>query len=96
MDVAVDNPVIDNPVIDNLVIDNPVIDNPVIDNPVIDNLGHQEPSNDGDQAPASRSISSQNRDRKYLTQNYHRDSLIAAGGYSLGSDSKYPGNPIVV
>ena len=87
-----------------VVVDNPVIDNPVIDNPDIDNLGdqepaiagHQEPGNDGDQAFASRSISSQNRDRKYLTQNYHRDSLIAAGGYLLGSDSKYPGNPIAV
>ena len=84
LDVAVDNPVIGNPDIDNLDIDNHGDQEPAI-------AGYQEPSNDGDQAPASRSISSQNRDRKYLTQNYHRDSLIATGGYLLGSDSKYPG-----
>ena len=74
-----------------------MVDNIAVDIPVVDNDVQIEPPNPtppneaGDQASTSRSISSQIRDRKYLTQNYDRDSLIAAGGYSLGSDNKYPG-----
>jgi hypothetical protein len=84
-----------------LIFDNDIIAGYANENATIANTEDQEAlvitnAGAGDQAPPSRSISSQIRDRKYLTQNYARDSLIAAGGYSLGSDSKYPGNPITV
>ena len=96
----IDNPVaVDIPIIDNNVPMEPPNPGHVAENEAIANLGdqvpaiagNQEPTNAGDQASTSRSISSQIRDRKFLTQNYNRDSLIAAGGYSLGSDNKYPG-----
>ena len=88
-----------------LIFDDDIIAGYVNENATITNMedqeatiadGDQQPDNAGDHAPPPRSIRSQIRDRTNLIHKYTRDSLIEAGGYSLGSDSKYPGNPIVV